>query len=190
MTKRFAMLILIVVAASLLMASPVLAKGAGGPVQVFKATFTPINASGVTGVATLQVKNGNVVTVHMVVRGLEPRMVHMQSITGKTNGKAIVPPVTADTNHDGFISWPEGTPYFGSVLLPLTPYPELARRVHGAVVYDVTFSRFQAAALDLANVSLDKRAIVLQGDKAVPSYTVPFYWANLPVAVGVIKKVN
>ena len=127
----------------------------------------------------LKLENG-VLRVKIRARGLEPNQVHMQHIHGMANGSAAVcPPPAADVNGDSLISFPEGLPYFGPVLRGLTLqgltiYPTADSR--GNVRYQATFSGAKLAALQLRDVPLENRVVVLHGMTINGAYSPSCRW--------------
>ncbi|MEW5855866.1 MAG: PEP-CTERM sorting domain-containing protein [Cyanobacteriota bacterium] len=100
----------------------------------FKADLKPLNNSGVSGTALLELlEDKNLLKVTINATGLEPNMLHPQHIHGRFadsgsdfNGEAIdsvTPPPSADTDGDGFIEVGEGLPFYGPIILPLSSPP-------------------------------------------------------------------
>jgi hypothetical protein len=151
--------------------------------QIYKATLSPLNGSGVSGVAIFKWQGGvlrSVVPVH----GLEAGQVHMQHIHGMVDGSlATCPPPSADTNGDGLISFAEGLPFYGPVLLPLQPYP--TANPGGSVNTRQMFSGGQLAPLMLGSVSLTNRVVVVHGMTVNGAYDM-----TLPVACGPIVRIK
>ena len=177
--KVFLTFALVVILALTLTASA-LAKGGKAP-QVYRANLIALNGSGVSGQVTVEVLPGNLVTVTLSARGLVRREVHMQHILGFANGsQSIVPPPTADTNGDGYISFAEALPFTGPMLLDLTPYP--AGTKNSKIEFTHTYRMPAIKALDLNQVPLSKRAIMIQGGFRAAVYGRPVYDPTLPVA--------
>jgi hypothetical protein len=118
---------LIVAIAALVLLIPALALARGKP-TTFVANLSSLNGSGVTATAWLTL-DGNQVHVTMVERGLEAGP-HPQHIHGKTSadirngtdassntvvGKCPAP--SRDTDGDGLISFAEGLPDYGPVMV-------------------------------------------------------------------------
>ena len=141
----------------------------------YRADLGSLNDSGVTGTATLTLDDG-MLTVHIEASGMVPNVAHAQHIHGHTDSPraAVCPPPAADTNNDGMISVPEGVPFYGAILLPLTEFPVADE--NGMIEYTETF----AYTGDLGQ--LQKRVIVLHGGNFMGDYI-----ASLPVACGKIK---
>jgi len=143
-----------------------------------------LNRSDVDAKAVL-VLRGNTLDVTIVARGLEPGQVHMQHIhglAGDTN--ATCPPRrSADdipndppqaAHPDQVLSFAEGLPFYGPVLLALEPYPTAS--AHGNVSYHRSFT----VSGDLTD--LRDEVVVLHGMSLGGVY-VP----SLPVACGEIN---
>lgn len=93
----------------------------------FQTTLTPLNDSGVTGMAYLTL-DGNLLTVQINASGLEPNQPHAQHIHGTFDASgnptdATTPTMAQDTNGDGLIEVTEGAATYGPILVPLTPFP-------------------------------------------------------------------
>lgn len=153
--------------------------------KTYTADLMALNDSGVMGTAELTLV-GNELTVKISASGLEDG-VHPQHIHGfkENNKNAKCPPASADDDGDGFIELAEGLPFYGPVLLPLTPFP---------VTDDGTIEFTQTYTVDDAITPLQNRAIVLHGMTAELTQMVDGeivvvndYIATLPVACGTIK---
>ena len=140
----------------------------------YRADLGSLNNSGATGTATLTLDEG-MLTVHIEASGMVPGVAHAQHIHGHTDSPraAVCPPPAADTNNDGMISVPEGVPFYGAILLPLTEFP--VADADGMIDYTETFEYTG----DLGQ--LQKRVIVLHGGNFMGEY-IP----SLPVACGKI----
>jgi hypothetical protein len=149
-------------------------------VQVFRVDLAELNHSGVKAQATLQVIDGNLVVTLDAV-GRVPRQIHPQHIHGFTTQTSTCPTLANDTNHDGIISFAEGTPAFGPVQVDLQPYPTPTNSA-GATHYHVTFV---ASQVPFAASELTQKTMVLHGDFVGGSYV-----ASLPVACGRVQAVN
>ena len=98
--------------------------------EFYAAMLTTLNGSAVSGVAYIE-SEGDELTVTIFAVGLEPDQAHPQHIFGRFEGDplttvpqdSVVPPPEADTDGDGFIEVLEGTPFYGSAILPLTSVP-------------------------------------------------------------------
>jgi hypothetical protein len=92
----------------------------------YVAQLLPMNNSGVSGTAVLNVQ-GDLLSVQIDARGLEPNRPHEQHIHGlfDQSGTPIppMPSLAVDTDHDGFIETPEGEKAIGPIIVPLTSPP-------------------------------------------------------------------
>lgn len=140
----------------------------------YKANLQPLNRSGVTGKAELTLV-GDQLTVEIEAMGLEPNMTHAQHIHGfADNRNASCPNPTADTNGNHIVEFAEGLPYYGPVILPLTPFSTTPA---GKLEYKATFT------VDPSQFNpLENRTIVLHGMTVDGTY-VP----SLPVACAQIR---
>ncbi len=145
--------------------------------KTYIADIMSLNNSGVMGEATLTLE-GNMLTVHIMARGLEPNKTHPQHIHGfmDKNKNAVCPPMSADVNGDNLVDLGEGLPFYGPVLLSLTDFPTAP---DGTIDYTHTF----AVTADM--LPLQNNVIVLHGMTVDGEYV-----ATLPVACGPIKPAN
>lgn len=91
-----------------------------GTEHVYQATLTPVNNSGVTGVAIVTQAN-NSLTVDIQATGLAAHHVHAQQIDGFTSGQSSAAPTTAnDSDADGYVESTESMTATGPVLLDLS----------------------------------------------------------------------
>jgi hypothetical protein len=141
----------------------------------FTANLSSLNGSGVTGTVQLAL-TGDQLKVVLDAKGLEANKEHMQHVHGLSSGNASCPTASADTNNDGLISFAEGLPFYGPVIVPLEPYP--TANASGNVHYE------QTLIVSTSTVgSLETRVIVLHGMTHEGLYDAP-----LPVACGRIAK--
>ncbi|TNC71611.1 CHRD domain-containing protein [Rubellimicrobium roseum] len=173
---------------------PAIAGAATIGADSYFATLKPLNDSGVRGRAELTL-DGNLLTVHLMVRGLEPDIIHIQHIHGRSdeNGNpidSVVPPPSADTDGDGFVEVGEGAPFYGPVLLNLVDAGGQFPTAPGGVIdFTNTFDISTIAGI----TPLDLREIVVHG-LTVPAGVDPNvpdggYSVSLPVAAGEIAPV-
>jgi hypothetical protein len=141
--------------------------------EEFKATIRPLNRSGVHGKAELKLV-GDQLTVEMDIKGFEPNQTHAQHIHGLSGQVATCPTPAADTNGDHIVDFNEGLPYYGPVILPLTPF---STTPDGSEHYQATFTVDPSTIGDLTT-----RVIVLHGLTVNGSYV-----GSLPVACGSIR---
>ncbi len=164
--------------------------------KTYTADLMSLNNSGVMGTATLTL-DGNMLTVHIAATGLEPNMVHPQHIHGfiDSNKNAKCPPMSADTNGDGFIDLTEGAPFYGPVLLSLELTPPMApldfpiADADGTINYTQTFE-VSADLLPLQNNVIVLHGLTVEGLIVDGEPTDEMYVATLPVACGAIKPAN
>ncbi|WP_116126432.1 hypothetical protein [Lewinella sp. IMCC34183] len=141
----------------------------------YVANLDMLNMSGVSGMATITLEDG-MMTVHIEASGMVPNVAHVQHIHGFPDSPraATCPPPSADTDGDGMISVPEGAPFYGAILLPLTEFP--VADANGNIDYTKTFEYTS----DLGQ--LQKREIVLHGGNFMGEYL-----PSMPVACGKIQ---
>ena len=151
----------------------------GSKAKMYTVEFGSLNGSGVSGNAQLRLE-GSTLTVDITASGLEADEVHPQHIHGfgENKGNSTCPPASADNDGDGFVSIPEGAPFYGGVLLTLNPLP--IADADGNINFTMTYEYEDGVDSDLT--PLQNRAIVLHGMTVDGNY-----WAGLPVACGQIK---
>ena len=151
----------------------------GAKAKMYTVDFGSLNDSGVTGSAELSLE-GSTLTVNISASGLEPDKVHPQHIHGFTenNANSTCPPASADQDGDGYVSIPEGAPFYGGILLTLNPIP--TADADGNINFTMTYEYEDGVDSDLT--PLQNRAIVLHGMTVDGEY-----WAGLPVACGQIQ---
>jgi hypothetical protein len=153
-------------------------------VKEYWVDIAPLNHSGVTGQAKLMVE-GHTLTVEIWAEGLEAGKPHPQHIHGFADSKknATCPPPSADTNGDGLVDLLEGLPYYGPVLVDLTPYPTAE---DGTIHYKQTFMLGMDELISYSALKpLQNRVIVLHGMTVDGEY-----WPTLPIACGQIMPGN
>jgi len=117
MRLRRVLLALPAAAAALLLATPTAAL-ADESVQV---KLLPLNHSGATGTATLTAMDNGDLKVSIRSSGLVPNSPHAQHLHGSTMGMDFhCPDMSADTNHNGYVSTEEGMPIYGDIFISLT----------------------------------------------------------------------
>lgn len=144
--------------------------------HIYVSPIQPLNNSGVAGIAILA-EQDNQLRVILITHGLEPGVTHAQHIHGflGTSGpthQSVCPPPSAATN--GIISFADGLPYYGPVVVPLTPYPMVGQ--NGIEIFVHTFSL--PANFDSASAY----TIVLHGLTLNGTYS-----PSTPVACGAIR---
>ena len=143
------------------------------PVFMYKAELNMLNNSGVWGMAELML-DGDQLTVTINAQGLVPDMGHAQHIHGFTDNfkNSSCPPDSADTDGDGLVSVGEGLPYYGPVLVPLSPFTTAPG---GIIDFQQTYT------VDSSLGPLQNRSIVLHGLNVNGAYV-----GSMPVACGQI----
>lgn len=170
-------LLLIVLVSILALVSVVSADSGVRGVRSWLVELRPLNNSGVSGMAHLTL-DGDELTVIIDATGLEADKPHAQHIHGLVDepSNRTCPTAEADVDGDGIVSVGEGLPYYGPVLLGLTPFTTAPG---GEIHYQQTFS-------DLSNLepvdTLQNRAMVLHGLTIAGNYV-----GSTPVACGQIK---
>jgi hypothetical protein len=177
--KVFLTLVLVVV---LLLTVTASAFARGGNVSTYRASLVELNGSGVTGMVAITMLPGQL-KVSVWAYGTVPRKPHQQHIHGFADGsQATVPPPEADTNGDGFVSLAEAVPYSGPVLLALTPYRSAKRA--GFIVFTRVYRGADLAKLNLGDVTINRRVVMIHGGYWAPVYGTMEYDEMLPVAAG------
>lgn len=106
-------------AAALAVAGLVAALPAQANTVSHSAVLAQLSDSGVSGHVNVLEKDGHL-RVNLTVDGLEAGQLHMQHIHGFTDGpEAHCPTPALDTNGDGRISFSEGLPAYGPVVVTL-----------------------------------------------------------------------
>ncbi len=153
--------------------------------------FEELNNSGVTGSGTiLYDEEAGTITVSINATGLVPNQPHVGHIHGRFDDEgnpidSVVPPPSADTSGDGFISIAEGLPFYGPVILPLAGIGD-AVNDQGVLTYNRVFDLSQSTfnmnfgPADLFPLTF--REAVLHG-----GFMNGEYVATLPVAAGAIS---
>jgi LPXTG-motif cell wall-anchored protein len=117
MRLRRALFVLPAAAAALLLVAPTAAM-ADESVQV---KLLPLNHSGATGTAILTAMDNGDLKVSIRSSGLVPNEPHPQHLHGSTMGMDFhCPDMSADTNHNGYVSTEEGMPIYGDIFISLT----------------------------------------------------------------------
>lgn len=145
------------------------------PVRV---ELRPVNGSRVTGTASLA-GQGDRLRVSIEASGLEPGRVHPQAVHSPgasharlgPSGPGSCPPPRADQDGDGRISLEEGEDFFGSVALPLTPFP--AANARGRLRFEESYPIGSSVEL------LEQGVVVLHGARLDGRYL-----PSAPVACG------
>ncbi len=118
MKNRFGIVLLLVAALSVGLASVAFAQG-GADKQKFRAELKPLNDSGASGMARL-ILEGRELTAKINSHGLAPNLPHAQHIHGMAQAISECPTLAADQNGDGLISTVEGLPSYGPIAVSFT----------------------------------------------------------------------
>jgi hypothetical protein len=117
MRLRRALFVVPAAAAALLLTAPTAAL-ADESVQV---KLLQLNHSGATGTAFLTAMDNGDLKVSIRSSGLVPNSPHAQHLHGSTTGMDFhCPDMSADTNHNGYVSTEEGMPVYGDIFISLT----------------------------------------------------------------------
>ncbi len=150
-------------------ASPAMAATSG---NTYEAQLHQLNHSGASGVAMITL-NGDQVTVDANVKGLAmtfggkpyPHVAHIHD-----KGMGECPTISADTNHDGVISTPEGGAAYGGIAATLTTSgdtsPASALNLTRAFGMGSSFNyhrTFSVDAATVAQIKADNAVIVVHG---------------------------
>jgi hypothetical protein len=124
MKLRGALLAIPAAAAVLLLAAPTPAL-ADESVQV---RLLELNHSGATGTATLTAMDNGDLKVSIRSSGLVPNSPHAQHLHGSTQGMDFhCPDMSADKDHNGYVSTEEGMPIYGDIFVSLTTKGDVAK---------------------------------------------------------------
>lgn len=170
--RRF---IILAATAALVVALPAIALAQGRP-QTFEAQLKSLNGSGASAHAWLTL-DGSQLTIHMDEVGLEASKPHPQHVHGKLPGETTASPTiiskcpapSRDTDGDGLVSFAEGLPDYGGVLVNFGAPPANS---DGTFTLDGTFQ------VD-PNIDLNSRALVIHGLTIGGAYN-----PTMPVACG------
>ncbi len=176
---------LVVAMTAVVLLIPALALARGGP-QTFVVQLASLNGSGVTASAWLTL-DGTQVHVTMVERGLEASRPHPQHIHGKTaadvhNGTdasadtvvSKCPAPSRDGDGDGLVSFAEGLPDYGPVMVN---FGAPTANADGTFTLEGTFTS--------PTSDLGIRAIVIHGMTVAGAYN-----ASMPVACGQVHAIG
>lgn len=193
--------------AALMLAAPPAAMGVD--LERYDVRLKPLNGSGVHGTGTFTYdRNADELTVRLNVNNVIPDQLHPQHIHGFTDGdpvegkdamdEAVCPTGSSRNQIEGLpeeaerphrsLAVEEGLDEYGPVLLPLTPFPTPEGRSY---VFVQTYSGDDLDALNLDEVPLERRAIVIHGglvDGPDRDGRPETYVVTLPVACGAIAK--
>ena len=144
------------------------------PTQHYTATLNPLNASGVSATARLDL-TGNVLVVVLHTTGLEPNREHYLHIHGYPQTT-----VTCPAAPGGAVSVDEGIAHVGPIALDLQPYPQVTGA--GAVDWSHTYT---LSPDDLYNITpLTGHVLVLHGLTTNGVYNRATFVACGPIQAG------
>jgi hypothetical protein len=153
--------------------------------RTYRATLVELNGSGVTGMAEITLLPQGMVRVKVEAHGLAPGKRHEQDIYGFRSGApSMIPPADTGAYSDGITSLEEALAYTGRVLLELTPYPRA--NPSGFQEFTRVYRGAEVKHLDLGDVPLNNRVIMILGGYMPSTYYGPSYDPTLPVAAGKI----
>jgi hypothetical protein len=153
--------------------------------RMYRATLVELNGSGVTGKAEITLLPQGMVKVHVEAFGLVPGKKHEQNIHGFRSGApSRIPPADTGAYSDGITSLEEALVYTGPALLELSPF--VRANPSGFIEFTRVYRGSDVKPLDLGDVSLSNRVIMLQGGYTPAMYYGPSYDPTLPVAAGKI----
>ncbi len=159
---------------------------AAAQVTSYRADLVELNGSGVTGNAVISILPTGNLKVQVFAWGLVPCKSHAQAIYGFENGdQSTVPTPPVGPYTDGFIRYADALVSTGPPLLKLKPYVYADSTGYQAFTKVYMVRTSVIAPLDLANVSLTKRVIMLHGGYLPGVYT-DVYCPRLPVAAAQI----
>ncbi len=118
MKNRFGIVLVLVAALSVALASVAFAQGTTGQ-RYFKAELNPLNRSGAEGTATLK-RDGRQLTTRIFTEDMAPNLPHAQHIHGFEQAVSECPTLAADDNGDGLVNTAEGLPSYGPIQASLT----------------------------------------------------------------------
>ena len=168
MKNRFGIVLVLVVALSVALASVAFAQGTTAQ-RYFKAELNPLNRSGAEGTAILK-KEGRQLTTRIFTEDMAPKLPHAQHIHGFEQAVSECPTLAADDNGDGLVNTAEGLPSYGPIQASLTTRgdtsPESALAVSRfPVANSVGFLRYERTFTVPRDVArgLGRMAIVQHG---------------------------
>ena len=118
MKNKFGIVLVLVAALSVALASVAFAQGTTGQ-RYFKAELNPLNRSGAEGTAILK-KDGMQLTTRIFTDDMAPNLPHAQHIHGFEQAVSECPTLAADDNGDGLVNTAEGLPSYGPIQASLT----------------------------------------------------------------------
>ena len=168
MKNRFGIVLVLVVALSVALASVAFAQGTTAQ-RYFKADLNPLNRSGAEGTALIK-KDGRQLTTKIYSTDMAPKLPHAQHIHGFRQAVSECPTLARHSGRDNLITTVEGQPAYGPIQVSFTtrgdtsPASGLAvsrfpvANSVGFLRYERTFSVPSSVASNLG-----KKAIVQHG---------------------------
>jgi hypothetical protein len=151
--------------------------------KMYRAQLVELNGSGVVGTVELTILPQNQLRVKVFASGFVPDIMHGLHIHGFADGTPSTMPPPEDMIYgDGITYLKEAILYTGPSLLQCKPVPRAD--CYGVIEYTRVFRSAEIADLDLKNVPLSNRAVMLRGGFVPATYYGPAYEQTLPVAVG------
>ena len=208
MKNRFGIVLLLVAALSVGLASVAFAQG--DDQKKFQADLNPLNRSGASGKVNLTLENTRLTTTMVRSHGLAPELPHAQHIHGMAQAISECPTLRADDNGDGLVNTAEGLPSYGPIAVSLTtrgdtsPASALAVKRFpvanegGALQYTRTFGIPSKVARNLGDFAIVQHGVDLNGNgkydfraagKSELDPSLP-QEATIPANCGVIDRVN
>ena len=209
MKNRFGIVLLLVAALSVGLASVAFAQG--DDQKKFQADLNPLNRSGASGKVNLTLENTRLTTTMVRSHGLAPELPHAQHIPGMAQAISECPTLrAADANGDGLLNTVEGIPFYGPIAVSLTtrgdtsPASGLAverfpvANEGGALQYTRTFGIPSKVARNLGDFAIVQHGVDLNGNgkydfraagKSELDPSLP-QEATIPANCGVIDRVN
>ena len=184
MGRKLVIVVLLVAVVLMLCTATAMGRPAHGKPMMWQGSFKSLNGSVVSGNVKVW-QYGNSLDVFIEVTGLDRGKAHLMGFHGIAGGIAVAPPVSADVNGDGVISYDEGLPFYGPELVALTPIKKPDHRA--SIVYRQWIS---GSPLDANNVALSTRVILIQGAFTHPSYTLTYYDPTIPVAIASLHRIG
>jgi hypothetical protein len=167
MKNKFSIVLLLVAALTVGLASVALAQGTTAQ-RYFKADLNPLNRSGAEGTAILK-KEGTKLTTRIYSTGMAPNLPHAQHIHGFKQAVSECPTLAA-SGRDNLITTVEGLPSYGPIQVSLTTRgdtsPASALAVSRfPVANSVGFLKYERTLFVSRSVAsnLGKKAIVQHG---------------------------
>ena len=130
--KKLGASVLIAVVVAVSLASMALAQAGENRVREFEARLAPLNESGASGLADLNLR-GRRLEAEIKSRGLEPNLPHLQHIHGMAQAISECPTLAADTDGDGLVSVGEGAPFYGPIQVSFTTTGDTSAASGGAL---------------------------------------------------------